>query len=283
MAEATLAISFKPHGTLWHTDQVDEEVFRTEGRAVPATNGDLLEFVSCGRPFFGHELRILDPLGNPLPERTVGEIEVRGPSVTQGYYHNPAATEEVLVDQRLRTGDLGYLAEGELYVTGRKKDLIIINGHNYYPQTLEWLVEELPGVRKGNVVAFSRPGAKGTEELVIVCEVHTDEPEQLRDSITRRISEEVGLTVGDIVFLERGVLPKTTSGKLQRRKTLDIYAQGTLTQEGVRTPGQGEQTFQLAGHMLRAMVSRFRHSFRRMHQEPEELPLDPGKRNLPQT
>jgi hypothetical protein len=128
------------------------------------------------------------------------------------------------------------------------------------------------------VVGGGTPGAKGTEELVIVCEVHTDEPEQLRDAITRRIAAEVGLAVSDIVFLARGVLPKTTSGKLQRRKTRDLYAQGTLTQEGVRTLGQGGHIWLRAGHRLRALVGRCRHAMRRMHQEPAAMPLAPGQR-----
>ncbi len=265
MAEATLAITFKPLGTLWRTDVIDGLRFREEGRAAPvaADVEDRLEFVSCGRPTVGHHIRILDEAGDPLPEREVGEIEFLGPSVTAGYYGNEPATLEAFVQGAIRTGDLGYLADGDLYVTGRKKDLIIIRGRNYVPQAIEWMVEEVSGVRRGNVVAFARPGERGSEELVVVCEVKSDDLEALRKTITAHLTAELGITPADVVFLPQGALPKTTSGKLQRRKTLEKYADGTLGQDGIRTQGQTGHALQLTGHVMRAMLSRVRHTVRR--------------------
>ena len=166
MAEATLAMSF--HEKLAPELDVcilDAEAFRAEGRVVdPADDALALAFVGCGRPFREHALGIMDADGNLLPELREGEIVFRGPSLTPGYWQNPEATAEVFrPDGWLRTGDLGFLRNGTIYIPGRSKDLIILNGRNHHPQTIEWAVAEIDGVRKGNVVAFSRPGADSEE------------------------------------------------------------------------------------------------------------------------
>src|SRR5690606_36687929 len=129
----------------------------------------VLDIVSCGVPFPDHDLKIIDSAGSTLGERMVGQVVAKGPSVMAGYYRNPEATEEALRDGWLQTGDLGYIADGNLYICGRLKDLIIINGANHYPQDIEWAVGDLPGVRRGNVVAFSIM-RDGTESLVILAE-----------------------------------------------------------------------------------------------------------------
>ena len=202
----------------------------------------------------------MDDEGRALPDRQVGEIVFGGPSVAAGYFENPEATAKSFRPDGLRTGDLGYLADGELFVTGRKKDLIILNGRNYDPQSIEWVVAEIPGVRQGNVIAFSRPGAS-TEELVVVAETKEKEDLQaLALAIREAIRENHQMNPADIVLLPAGALPKTTSGKLQRQKARQQYIEGTLGVEGVRTMGDKGQTLTLAKHVARSAMTRVRHA-----------------------
>ena len=233
MAEATLAITFHDLGTPILVDRVDPEAMRS-GEAVPieavplgAGSPQALELVGCGRPFPGHELAIVDGTGTPLPERRVGEIVVRGPSITRGYFENADATRESFRDGWLHTGDLGYLAGGELFVCGRTKDLIIINGANHYPQDIEWAIGDLEGVRRGNVVAFSVMN-DGIEQLVLVAEGNSGDAPALRRAIAQRVTEEFGLTPSHVAITPVGTLPKTSSGKAQRRKTKQMFEEGAL-------------------------------------------------------
>jgi fatty-acyl-CoA synthase len=222
MAESTLAITFHQRGEPLRTDRVDPVALR-DGRALPSTAADALEVVSCGAPFAGHDLRIVRSDGSPAPEREVGEVWVSGPSVSPGYYENPEATLAGFgTDGVLRTGDLGYLAGGDLYVCGRMKDLIIIRGANYHPQDLEWAVSELPGVRRGNVVAFSVQRG-GEERLVICAECTSTDAAGVRERVSARINEAFGLGVYEVVAVSVGTLPKTSSGKVQRSKTRALY------------------------------------------------------------
>src|SRR5664280_1772117 len=170
LAGATLAMAFPRSGEPTLVDVVDESAYRQKRIAHRVDPGGAgYTFVGCGQAVAGHELVILDKQGLPLAERHIGEIAFRGPSVTQGYFRNPAATAEAFHDGWLLTGDLGYQASGQLFITGRKKDLLVIRGRNSDPQHVEWVVEQLEGVRQGNVVAFTRPGGD-TEELVVVLE-----------------------------------------------------------------------------------------------------------------
>ena len=229
MAESTLAITFHRLGTPIRIDRVDASAMR-RGEALPAAPGaeDALELVSCGVPFPGHELAIVGDDGRPLGrERAVGEIVVRGPSVTAGYYGNPEATAAALRDGWLSTGDLGYLADGDLFICGRSKDLIIINGANHHPQDLEWVVGDLEGVRRGNVVAFSVL-RDGTEQLIIAAEGNSGEAERLRREIARALGARFGLAPAEVAIVAVGVLPKTSSGKAQRRKTKELFEEGRL-------------------------------------------------------
>lgn len=227
MAEATLAITFTPHGTGVKTDKVNTQALRN-GHAEPATDGDeSTELVCCGRAFPGTELRIVDEQGNSLPDRRVGEIVVRGPGVTAGYYQNPEVTAESFRAGALHTGDLGYLVDGDLYVCGRAKDLIIIRGANIYPQDIEWTVSEVPGVRRDNVVAFSVM-RNGEEELVVAAEGNSSDAPALRESIARAVTEHHGLRVGHVAMVRVGSLPKTSSGKIQRRRAKRLFEDGEL-------------------------------------------------------
>jgi len=264
MAEATLAISFVGLQETMRTDRIDARQYHSERRAVPAADGaKAREVVSCGRPFPEHELGIFDESGNRLPDRQVGEIRLRGPTVAAGYFRDPEAsrTAGMIEGGWLRTGDLGYLVNGELFVSGRLKDILIIHGRNYYPQEIEWQVEEVAGVRKGGAVVFSRPGA-ASEELVVVAEARGGNPESLRAAIVARIGEELGLSASDVVVLRPGTVPKTSSGKLQRRKTRELYLSGKLAKRGYRSAGTTATRIIVARHLASSLLGLARHQAR---------------------
>lgn len=230
MAESCLAITFHQLGTPMIVDKLDADAMK-RGDATPATEASetVLEVVSCGRWFPGHELQIIDDEGNALPERKVGQVVSRGPSVTMGYFENPEATAEGFRDGWLHTGDLGYVADGNVYICGRMKDLIIVRGANFYPQDLEWAASDLEGVRRGNVVAFSVM-RDGTEELVIAAEAASQDASRLRDEVNQVISANFGITPMHVAMVRVGDLPKTSSGKAQRRKTKAMFENGELTE-----------------------------------------------------
>jgi fatty-acyl-CoA synthase len=265
MAEATLAMTFAPLLTGMHTDLVDGETYHAEGRAVPIAGADrpALEFVSCGRPLPCHQVAIVDEQGITLADREVGEVVFCGDSIAAGYFEQAQAAADVFTPAGLKTGDLGYLVDGELFVTGRKKDLIILNGRNYDPQSIEWEVAEVAGVRRGNVVAFSRPAA-ATEQLVVVAEARPGVAvDAVKEAIRRRVAEALSLSVAEVVLLSAGQLPKTSSGKLQRRLTRELHLEGTLGEYGVRTLGGRAQALTLAKHLSLSFMARFGHRMKR--------------------
>jgi fatty-acyl-CoA synthase len=221
MAESCLAITFHQRGTPMIVDRVDPAEMR-KGRAVPSAAGDALELVSCGVPFPEHELAIVDEAGQPVAERVVGQILSKGPSVNDGYYENPEATAESFQNGWLRSGDLGYRADGNVYICGRVKDLIIVNGANHYPQDIEWVVGDLEGVRRGNVVAFSVM-KDGLEQLVVAAEGNSGDAARLRTEIAQAVQENFGLTPMHVAICPVGALPKTSSGKAQRRKSKAMW------------------------------------------------------------
>jgi fatty-acyl-CoA synthase len=203
-----------------------------EAKPAPAAPDGLNEIVDCGRPFPAHEVAIVDDEGNKLGERRVGQIVTRGPSITQGYFQEPeltAAAWRKSFDGEvwLHTGDLGYIADGGVYICGRIKDIIIIRGRNFYPQDIEWVVSELPGIRRGNVVAFGVDVA-GEEQLVICAEAFQSDAAGLTEQITQAIAAQVGLSVHKVEIVPQGSLPRTSSGKPQRRKTKQMFLEGTL-------------------------------------------------------
>ncbi len=284
MAEATLAMTFSYLDEPFRIDTIDADTYADDGKAVPL-NGDAatktaLEFVSCGYVFPDHGIRIVDDEGHTLPDRTTGEIVFSGPSVAGGYLDNPGATDEVFRPDGLRTGDLGYLADGELFVTGRKKDLIILNGRNYDPQSIEWTVAEIDGIRQGNVIAFSRPGSD-TEELVVVAETRQKaEHEELIAKVRGVVRHEFAMNPADIVLTAPGTLPKTTSGKLQRHKARQQYLQGSLGTDGVRTMGGKGQAMNLAKHVAKSAVSRMSHAVKKRAKKATGMfkrPTDGGR------
>jgi fatty-acyl-CoA synthase len=237
MAEATLAITFVPHSTGMRSDVIDPKTMQ-EGQAktvdasAPSTSENASEIVDCGRPFPEHFLAIVDEEGRRLGDRQVGQIISRGPSTTSGYWNEPeltAAAWKKSFDGEvwLHTGDLGYVADGGLYICGRIKDIIIIRGRNFYPQDIEWVVSELPGVRRGNVVAFG-VDVDGEEQLVICAEAFQSDAAGLTEQITQSIAAQVGLAVHKVEIVPQGSLPRTSSGKPQRRKTKQMFLEGTL-------------------------------------------------------
>jgi len=229
LAEHVVAATFAACGRSPIVENIAAESAGLDGPAVIATgeDGPIVEVVSCGRPFRGHELRIVGSDGRPLPERHVGEIVLRGPSVMLGYYRQDALTAQTIRDEWLYTGDLGYLAGGDLFVCGRAKDIFIVNGRKYHPQDLEWAVESLAGVRRGRVVAFGMPEAGRPDRVVIVLEPNGTVPaETLIDSIRRRIGDRFGLSLDAVAFVPAGTVGRTTSGKVQRAATKARYERG---------------------------------------------------------
>ena len=267
MAESTLAISFSKAGTGVHTDIVDGAALWSEGRANPAAEGALgaVPIVQCGSAFEGHEVRAFaltdEDSASPLGEREVGELRLRGPSVTPGYYNEPDKTREAFAGGWLRTGDLGYLAEGKVYICGRSKELIIVNGRNYYPQDLEWEASKVEGVRKGNVIAFGTLKPHNDRERVVIAFETTvsAEPERatLKGEVRRVVQQALGLTVDDVLPLPVGVLPKTSSGKLQRAKTRELYESGVLLDRG---SAREVDPLEVARELARSQIGYFRHA-----------------------
>jgi fatty-acyl-CoA synthase len=231
MAEATLAITFVPVDSGVRADVVEKASLETK-KAAPASDGagdGVQELVNCGRSFPEHEIAVVDvETGKRLGDREIGEIITRGPSVCAGYYQEPELTAAAFRDGWLHTGDLGYVVGGEVFICGRLKDMIIVRGRNFYPNDLEWVVSELPGVRRGNVVAFGVDVA-GEEQLVIAAEGFGSEADALKTAIAQAIVESFSLATHEVVIVPQGTLPRTSSGKPQRRKTRDLYLDGTLS------------------------------------------------------
>ena len=234
LAEAGVGLAFPPPGRGPLIDRVRRAELTTAGRAVPAADEDpgALEVVACGLPLPGHEIRVVDALGNEMGERHEGHIEFRGPSATIGYFHDAAATKTLFHGDWLDTGDLGYIAGGDLYVTGRVKDLIIRAGRNLHPQQLEDAVGEVPGVRKGCVAVFAATdAAAGTERLVVLAETRlTGERDRadLRARILGIAVDLLGTPPDDVVIAPPGTVLKTSSGKLRRAACRERYEHGNL-------------------------------------------------------
>src|SRR5205814_9174699 len=182
--------------------RIAADAVATGGMAPRATNQNIptVEVVSCGRAVPGHLLRIVGADGRLLPERLVGEIAPAGPSVMLGYHRQDDLTAQTIRDGWLYTGDLGYLAGGELFVCGRAKDIIIVNGRKYHPQDLEWAVDGIGGVRRGRVVAFAATESGQADRVVIVVEPSGTVPaDVLTEAIRRRIVDLHGLYVDEVV------------------------------------------------------------------------------------
>ncbi|MDQ7793224.1 MAG: AMP-binding protein [bacterium] len=237
MAEVTLGGTFPPLMRGMACDTVDRVALESEGVAHPADPGlpTTRRLPLLGRPVPGLEMRVCDPqTGEELAERQVGELELRGTSVTTGYYKRPDLRAGMFHDGWLRTGDLAYLVPApdggspELVLCGRLKDVIIIGGRNIFPEDLERAVGAMEGVRAGNVIAFGVGGDKGKESIVVVAEARTDDPSGLGRSIRRRVLQVCGVTPREVVLVAPGTVPKTSSGKLQRSLCRERFLRGAL-------------------------------------------------------
>ena len=225
MAECSLAVSFAPLGQGTDVDHVDTTALAEEQKALPLhpnqINGKVRSttFTNCGAPLPGYEVEVRDAKGDVLPERHCGTLFVRGPSVMSGYFGDFKATREVLSpDGWLNTGDLAYRVGNSIVITGREKDLIIINGRNIWPQDLEYLAEQQPEIRTGDASAFSVTGPAGEEQAVMMVqcrESHEKKRADLRERLHSLVREEFGIDCL-IELVPRNTLPRTTSGKLSR-------------------------------------------------------------------
>jgi fatty-acyl-CoA synthase len=260
MAEGTLAITLAPLGRGLETDTVDTLAL-AEGRVVPADSRvTTSEIVSCGRPLPEHELAIIDDDGRCLGERLVGQIVVRGPSVATGYFcepeptpptHGPIQNDDPGDAPWLHTGDLGYLVGEDLFVCGRAQDIVALQGRNYFPTDIELAVGEVPGVRRGGVVAFSVPPADGspaagTARLVVCCEGPAAHEEAIMEQATAIVSARFGLTLSEVIVVAPASLPRTSSGKLKRQETRDAYAACSLVRVRTGVSAVREQDVQRA-------------------------------------
>jgi len=229
MAEATLAISFPEPGRGMAVDEVDRDALEQGKYATPATGEASRPLARLGRPLQGLEVRVCDPsTGAPRRDREIGELELRGRSVTPGYYRRPDVTAASFHDGWLRTGDLGYLVDGEVVVCGRIKDVIIIGGRNVFPEEIERAVASVDGVRAGNVIAFGTERRRGKEGIVVVAEIRVDDARRVHDQVTARVCDAVGVPPREVVLVRAGTLPKTSSGKLQRSRCRDQYLDDAL-------------------------------------------------------
>ncbi|MEL7059769.1 MAG: fatty acyl-AMP ligase [Acidobacteriota bacterium] len=230
LSESTLAVTFSTLDQPFRTERFDRDALASD-HAVPAADG--VELVSVGRPLDGTEIDIRDREARSVPHGVVGRVWTRGPSLMDGYLDRPQATAAALRDGWLDTGDLGFVHDGELFLTGRAKDVVILRGRNYAPAEIERVVDGIEGVRVGCVVAVShRPEGADREALLLFVETRRDIAPEEREVLEARVVEAVlgavGLKVDAVVALEPGSLPRTSSGKLRRREALERFLAGDL-------------------------------------------------------
>lgn len=234
LAEASVALTMTPVGRGPLIDKVRRDTIRRDGSAVPTSLGDrsAMTFVSCGLPLPGHEVRVVDHADREVGDRQEGRLQFRGPSATEGYLRNPAASASLHAGDWMESGDLGYIAAGELYLTGRSKDLIIRAGRNLYPDEVENAVGDLDGVRKGRVAVFASPDpAAATERLIVLAETRLEEAaakEQLRQRIDELVSTLSDLPPDDVILARPGTVLKTANGKVRRSACRELYESGQV-------------------------------------------------------
>jgi fatty-acyl-CoA synthase len=229
LAEATLAVSIMPPGEGIIVELVEET--QLSGGASRADRPQRFRaIVNCGKPALGMTIEIREEDGTPLPEKAIGKVWCKGPSVMTGYFRDQESTGACLVDGWLDTGDMGYLSDGYIYIVGRAKDMIIVNGRNHWPQDIEWAVEQLPGFKQGDIAAFAitTPGGEETPAVLVQCRT-SDEKERvrLREEIRERVRSVTGMNCV-IELVPPRTLPRTSSGKLSRAKARNLYLNGEI-------------------------------------------------------
>ena len=230
MAETVFAVTQTPLGHVPHTLDASMAALAADRFAIPEDEADTRSLASCGRPIDGLSLKIVGSDGAPVPEGEVGEICATGASLYDGYHLLPAATAERLKGGWHHTGDLGFLHDGELYVTGRKDDLIIVRGRNFYAHDLEAVVNAMPGVKPGRCVIFTIDNVRmGTAEAICLIELLPEaEAVAVRKAIKAEVEIASGLTLSRVVALPQGSLVKTTSGKISRDMNKKRYGDGVF-------------------------------------------------------
>ena len=229
LAEATLAVSIMPPGEGIVVELV-EETELSGGDHAGERPQRYRAIVNCGKPARDMTVEIREEDGTPLPERAIGKVWCKGPSIMHGYFRDPEATAACLVDGWLDTGDMGYLSDGYVYIVGRAKDMIIINGKNHWPQDIEWAVEQLPGFKAGDIAAFAitTPGGEETPAVLVQCRTSDNEERaRLRDEIREKVRSITGMHCV-VELVPPRTLPRTSSGKLSRAKARNLYLSGEI-------------------------------------------------------
>jgi fatty-acyl-CoA synthase len=229
LAEATLAVTIMPPGEGIVVELV-EETDLSGGDAAGDRPQRFRAIVNCGKPVLGMTVEIRDEDGGVLPEKAIGKVWTTGNSLMVGYFRDQEATDACMLDGWLDTGDMGYLSDGYLYIVGRAKDMIIINGKNHWPQDIEWAVEQLPGFKQGDIAAFAitTPGGEETPAVLVHCRTSDmAERTRLRDDIRERVRAITGMNCV-VELVPPRTLPRTSSGKLSRSKARNLYLSGGI-------------------------------------------------------
>ena len=240
LAESTVGLTFPPLNRGPVIDRIERDTFMQTGSAKTAQDDDerALRFVSSGAPLSGHQIRVVDQAGHELPERQEGRLEFHGPSSTSGYYHDAEKTQTLFDGDWLDTGDLAYIANGELFLTGRIKDIFIRAGRNIYPHELEEAVGNITGIRAGRVAAFgSEDKHSKTERLIVLAETRStddSELEMLRNKINTLAIDLIGSPPDEVVLAPPGTVLKTSSGKIRRAASRELFEKGGI---GKNQPG----------------------------------------------
>ncbi len=229
LAEATLAVSIMPPGEGIRVELVEET--QLSGAAAKHDRPQRFRaIVNCGKPVRDMAVEIREEDGTPLPDRAIGKVWCKGTSIMQGYFRDPDSTSACMVDGWLDTGDMGYMSDGYIYIVGRAKDMIIVNGKNHWPQDIEWAVEQLPGFKAGDIAAFAitTPGGEETPAVLVQCR-SSDEHERvrLREEIREKVRSVTGMNCV-IELIPPRTLPRTSSGKLSRAKARNLYLAGEI-------------------------------------------------------
>ena len=264
LAESSVGLAFPKPGSGIKIDRIKRETFMDSGAAIPVGDAEprALEFVSCGEPLPGHQIRIADAVDRELPERKEGSLQFSGPSTTTGYFKNPEKTKELFHGEWLDSGDKAYMAEGNVFITGRSKDIIIRAGRNIYPVEMEEAIGKVEGIRDGSVAVFgSESSDSGTERLVVLAETRKKDQqalEQIRSTINSIVTDLVGGPPDEIVLAPPNTVLKTSSGKIRRNASRDFYERGLI--------GKPHQAvwLQLARFTLKGLQPRFRSSLQQI-------------------
>jgi 1-acyl-sn-glycerol-3-phosphate acyltransferase len=259
LAESTVGLLFPTPGSGVRIDRVEREIFAGSGRAESAPDREegVLEFVCCGHPLPGHQVRVVDGRERELPERQEGRLQFKGPSSTSGYFRNSVETGKLFRGDWLETGDLAYIAAGEVYVTGRVKDIIIRGGRNIYPHELEEIIGNIPGIRKGCTAVFAGAKEGGTaEKLVVLTESRQAGEEalrELRQQVAEATIDLLGMAPDDVVIGRPGTVLKTSSGKIRRSACRQLYESGHI---GRKKAAVWLQLLRMATKSLKPMLQR---------------------------